>query len=239
MALLLGTAGLTPTGCHRYATYPAIPTSEGIEEDPNTNGAAKCMSLAVGYVATRYSPGGYNFDAATAKEQGDLRVPFPIVVNAPRGMRRAFYQRVVADIGPQAMAMSPDSENSGVPVYHVLRVWLRQSRATVDVLRPMSEIAADSQGRPVYQTVTVRLEGGGLEPWRVVHARGFEPGIDPVPSPYYLPEVDRVNQFEWLQEQDKKAAEQPAPAEPAQSTAPEISPEETPVNPDQAEKPGS
>lgn len=238
ISLVVGAACVAGTGCHRYATYPAIPTAEGIAEDPNTNPAAKCMSLAVGYVATRYSPGGYNFDASTSKEQGDLRVPFPIVVNAPRGLRRAYYQRVVADVGPRAMAITPENEASGTPVYHVLRVWLRHSRATVDVLRPMSEIEADSRGRPVYQTVTVRLEGGGLVPWRVVHARGFEPGIDPVPPPYYIPEVDRTDQFEWLQEQDKKAAEPASPAkaaEPAEGEAPEV----TPAAPDVRETPRS
>lgn len=236
--LVVGLACLGNAGCHQYATYPAIPTAEGLTEDPNTNSTAKCASLAVAYVATRYSPGGYNFDAKTAKEQGDLRVPFPLIVNAPRGMRRAFYQRVVVDVGPQAQALTPDNEKSGLPIYHVLRVWLRQTNATVDVLRPMSELAPDSQGRPVYQTVTVRLEGGGLEPWRVVHARGYEPGIDPVPPPYYIPEVDRTDQFEWMKEQEKKAAQGAEKAEPAKSQTP--APASNPAaQPDEDEKPGS
>lgn len=232
-AFVAGLAG--QTGCQRYANYPAIPTSEGIAEDPNTTSATKCMSLAVAYVATRYSPGGYNFDAKTAKEQGDLRVPFPLVVNGPRGMRKGFYQRLAGQIGPEAQVISPANEAAGLPVYHVIRVWLRRNRATVDVLRPMNELAPDAQGRPVYQTVTVRLEGG-LDPWRVIHARGTEPGLDPVPAAYYLPEVDRTDQYEYQQELDRKAA-QPAALAPGADEAP--TPEAAPVVETPADSPGA
>lgn len=248
LTLLAGAALVASPACQRYANYPAIPTSEGIPDDPNSNDTAKCISLAVAYVATRYTPGGYNYDAQTAKEQGDTRVRFPIIIDAPRGMRRPFYQRVCVDVGPGASPLTPDNEHSGTPIYHVRRAWLRQSRATIDVMRPMYELPPDSQGQPIYQTVTVRLEGGRLQPWRVVHARGSEPGLDPIPEPYYLPEVDRIDQFEWQMEQDKKASEPVTP--PAPETAPETTPAEvspaadapatTPSdNPAEEEKPGS
>ncbi|MBI1190149.1 MAG: hypothetical protein GC200_05635 [Tepidisphaera sp.] len=238
LTLLAGAALVASPACQRYANYPAIPTSEGIPDDPNSNDTAKCVSLAVAYVATRYTPGGYNYDAKSAKEQGDTRVSFPIIVDAPRGLRRPFYQRICVDIGPGAEPLTPANEHSGTPVYHVRRAWLRQSRAIIDVMRPMYELPPNSQGQPIYQTVTVRLEGGGLEPWHVVHARGSEPGLDPIPSPYYLPEVDRIDQFDWQMEQDKKAAEPATPAATPESAP--ASTEPTPAQPStEDEKPGS
>jgi hypothetical protein len=98
--------------------------------------------------------------------------------------------------------MTPDLANSGLPVFHVTRVWMRGNQATIDVLRPMPELGNDPQGRTVYQPVTVRLEAG-FQPWRVVHARIWNPGDEVEPPPYFLPEVDRPDEFERTQRLDR------------------------------------
>lgn len=199
-AVLAGAAGMAGMallpGCQQYSTYPEIPTAHGMPENPNNPSAATCMRLAVQYVCTRWAPGGPNFEAQTAEEQGSLKVQTPIVLNLPQGMRRTFYERVVSEVGPGARAMSTETENSGDPVIHVTRVWMRFNRATVDVLRPMPEIGPGADGKPVYQLITVRLEGG-MEPWHVVHARAFEPGWAQLPAPNFLPEEDRFHEAKF------------------------------------------
>jgi hypothetical protein len=200
-ALVAALAG-SIAGCQQYSTYPEIPSAKGIPENPNNPSAAVCMRTAVQYVMTRWSPGGPAYDAATAEEQASLRVPTPLVINLPRGLRRIYYERVAADIGPQTAPMSPDALASGAPVIHVTRVWLRFNKATVDVLRPVPELGPGPDGKPIYQTITVRLEGG-LDPWRVVHARAYDPGFAEVPEPYPIPELDRVDQYEITAAEDR------------------------------------
>lgn len=189
--------------CQQYSTYPEIATSRGIPENPNNPAAAACMIASIQYVASRYAPGGPNYAAATAAEQASLSVNTPVVLNLPRGLRRSLYQHITTQVGPKAMPMSDDALVSGAPVLHVTRVWLRFNHATVDVLRPMPELGPGTDGRPIYQLVTVRLDGG-FEPWHVIHARAFEPNSAEVPEPYFLPAEDRVDQYDYQLAKDRE-----------------------------------
>jgi hypothetical protein len=66
--------------------------------------------------------------------------------------------------------------------------------------------------------VTVRLQGG-FEPWRAIHARAWEPGQDEAPAFYFVPDMERVEQFkyatEWTpaqrEEYDRTMTETPQP----------------------------
>ncbi len=193
-------------GCQQYSTAPGVPTARGIPETPNRPAAVTSMIEAVRYVATRYPPGSLREDAPTVAEAMALEAPYELVVNPPRGLRRVYYERLVRQVGPLASAASAESIGGPAPVFHITRVWMRFDKATIDVLRPMVELGPGPDGRPIYQMVTVRLEGG-LRPWRVVHARAWPPD-EPItpPEAYPMPEVDRVDQYEWQMEQDRLRA---------------------------------
>jgi len=152
------------------------------------------MTLAIRWVADRYPPSNDRIDAPTSKEAGDITVRWPMVINLPIGMRKIFYDRIAANCGPLVMPMSPEALQSGEPIYHVGRVWVRAHESKVDVYRPVPEIGAGADGKLVYQMITVTLEGG-FEPWRVVAGRAWEPGAHPVPETYFVPDIDRQDQY--------------------------------------------
>lgn len=152
------------------------------------------MVAALQYVANRYEPGKLRLDAPTAKEAGAMRTPLAMAVNLPAGMRRSYYQRIASKVGPQVVPMSAETDPA-LPVYHVTRVWLRFQKGWVDVMRPMPELAPGPDGRPVYQTVTLKMQGG-FEAWHVLHAKAWEPGLDALPEVYLLPAEERKNQYE-------------------------------------------
>jgi len=191
-------------GCQQYVNAPAIPTSRGIPDNPNKPAAVECIRLAVQYVATRYPPGTVEDSLVTEKGRVQMRAPYPLVVNAPRGMRKSFYTTIVKEVGAFAEPMTPAARESDLPTFHVASIIMRFNTAQVDVLRPMPELGPGTDGKPVYQTVTVRLEGG-MEPWRVVHARAWAPDNVVIPPPYFIPEIERVEQYKWQMQQDKEA----------------------------------
>jgi hypothetical protein len=188
-------------GCQQYVSSPGVPTARGIPEDPNKPAAATVIVRSVQYIANTYPPGSLKYDAASAKEQADIRVPYACIVNLPRGMRKSFYERIAEQIGPECRPMSPEVQYQDVPVFHVTRVWMRFNSAIVDVLRPMPELGPGPDGKPIYQMVTVRLEGG-TEPWHVIHVRAHAYQDAVVPAPYFIPQSERTDQFAWQKEQD-------------------------------------
>ena len=218
---LVASAGLA--GCYGNSNYPAVQGSTATTDSPNTPSIERCTTLAVRWVADRYPPRNDRINATTATEAGDITVRWPMVLNLPIGTRKVFYERIAKNCGPQVMPMTPESQQSGEPVYHVGRVWVRAHEAKVDVFRPMPEIdERPGMGGRVYQMITVTLKGG-FEPWRVVHGRAWEPGAYPVPEIYYLPEQDREDQYryEMRTRRESREAEFRPPAEAAEPSVPE------------------
>jgi hypothetical protein len=195
LAGALCAAGLlvSVAGCFQRSTYPAIPTSRGFNENPNTPAGEQAIVAAVQYVASRWTPGEREYDP-TSTPRGLPMVQYPMVVNLPLGMRKLYYDRIPTKIGPDVLPATPESVVSGKPVFHVARVWLRFNSGIVDILRPMPEVGLAPDGQPVYQKITVRLEGG-MKPWTVVHARSWVPGDDTAPDFYFVPAIDDPNQF--------------------------------------------
>lgn len=197
---LCACAALLP-GCFQRSTYPAIPTARGFSENPNTPAGEQAVVAAVQYVASRWTPGNREFDVAQTP-RGLPMVTYPMVVNLPDGTRKLFYERIPGRIGPQVLPATPESVTSGLPVFHVTRVWLRFGRGTVDVLRPALELGPGPDGQPIYQKITVRLEGG-TAPWTVQHARAWNPGDDAAPAFNFVPAFDDPN--EWVLAQQRAA----------------------------------
>jgi len=194
VTLLASAAGLS--GCTKqYTNYPEVPSARGLSEDPNSPGAELAIIASVQYVVRRYFPGSQHDDDSTTQGVARAAVDDAFILNLPRGMRKSFYERIVRRVGPNVLPMTPEAlEQSGLPVFHVTRVWMRLHDAQVDIMRPMLELPPGLDGQPIYQTVTCRLEGRFMQ-WRVVHARAWTPGLDPVPEPFFLPEIERVDQF--------------------------------------------
>lgn len=226
VGLLVGTGVLAAgvgsglSGCTQYGTYPEIPTSRGTSESPNNPNYEAVATASLQYVATRFSPGGPVF--GDAKEVGRLTVDYPMVINLPVGTRKSFYQRIASRVGPNVVPMTPENlaltQDGQVPILSVGRTWLRGNKAIVDVYRPVRELDKRPDGSLTYQRITVRLEGG-LTPWRVVHARAWYPGDDAPPAPYYLPDIERIDQYEYstrgmatISAQEPTEAEFAAPA---------------------------
>ena len=201
-AALIASAGLALSGCYQYSNYPNVPTAQGTLEDPNRPSTMMAIVAAVQYVATRYPPAAsiYDLDPTSAEAQS-IQVTYPMVFAGPRGFRKVYFEDAARRIGPQVVPLTPESLESGLPIFYVTRVWMRGNAATIDVLRPMPELGKSPDGKTIFQPVTVRLEGG-FSPWRVVHARIWNPGDEVQPAPFFLPEVDRTDQFEFTRAMD-------------------------------------
>ncbi len=222
LALILGVLPLAGGlgGCVGYGSYPGA--DEPIEgaEDPNQPNAERVMTTSLNYVLRRFR--GSSNQA--------------IAVNLPPGVRRAYYERIAASAASNAVPVTPEAVEQGLPVYHVGRIWLRHRMAKVDILRPRSEIGASPEGQGVYEGITVTLEGG-FHPWRVVDIRTWEPGVVKVPDYWYLPATDRVDEFKrWRDERwpkakpDRYEPETPAKLQEAPAaSSPVVLPEGRPV----------
>ena len=181
-------------GCkHGGVNYPEIPSATGTRQNPNSPASESAMIAALQFVANRYEPGTLRLDATTSKEAGQTITQLPMAVNLPAGMRKSFYERIARLVGPNVVPMTAETD-AALPVYHVTRVWLRFKQGSVDVMRPMPELPPGPDGRPVYQTVTLKMRVG-VDAWRVLHARAWEPGLDPVPETYYVPDEERIDQY--------------------------------------------
>lgn len=191
LASLVCSAALT--GCYQQSSYPEIPTSQGYAEDPNRPATEQAMVAALQYVGSRWTPGQRMYDPKV-EPRGLPYVNYPCVINLPLGMRKVYYERIPAKIGPQVLAATPENVALGLPTFHVTRVWMRFNKAQVDVLRPMPEVGEGPTGKPVYQLITVHLEGG-MKPWNVVYARSWPAGQISAPEYSFVPAVDDPNQF--------------------------------------------
>ncbi|MFN5945984.1 MAG: hypothetical protein ACK5ZG_09075 [Phycisphaerae bacterium] len=187
--------GLTAAlaGCFQNTNYPAIPTSRGYAEDPNKPAAEAAMVAALQYVTSRWTPGQREFDVAAAPDALPM-ADYPLVINLPLGTRKMLYDRIARKVGPEVQPATPENTTGTLPVFHVTRVWLRTDHGIVDVLRPMPELGLATDGKPIYQKITVRLEGG-FKPWNVVHARAWYPGDEPMPAFFYNPATDVPGQW--------------------------------------------
>ena len=206
-------------GCHNNTTYPEVPTARGFTENPNTPSGEQAMVASLQYVASRWAPGKREYDSAETPG-GVPMVPYDMVVNLPVGTRKKFYDRIPAQIGPNVHAATPESVQSGLPVMHVARMWLRFNTGTVDVIRPVAELGAGPDGQPIYQKVTLTLKREFGKEWRVVYGRTWSPGDDAPPEIYYVPEVDSPNQHTicMREAEARYAAEMGTPVENVEPT---------------------
>jgi len=194
-------------GCLNYSNYPSQDGAFAATDRPVTPATERAIALAVRWTADRYPPGDLRMAAPSSKAAGDITVKGPMVLNLPMGTRQVYYERIARLCGPEVMPLTPDNMESGIPIYHVGRVWVRAHEAVVDVYRPMPELGTTDDGTPIYQMVTVRMEAG-FQPYRVVHGRAWEPGAYDAPPLFPLPQIDRENEYEFTRDRMKREGQE-------------------------------
>jgi hypothetical protein len=230
------------SGCH--TNYPAVGGTSRLvtSNNPNDVGPERCVVGALRWVLAKYPP--------RAVAGG----PMPeIAINLPPGTRKSYYERIATMVGPSVRPLTPEIwESKRMPVYHVSRVWVREQQAKVDVLRPMFELGPAPDGRPIYQLIEVHLRGPFQ--WDVVLGRSrSEPGLVPVPGPWFVPATDNPNEFrDWARAEagglppvviepegrPRSVAPEPVP-EVVPEMAPEVAPVEVPTGPEVAPPDGA
>jgi len=160
-------AGCALPGCSAgYSSYPKV---EGAAfADPNTTTVQKVIVASVDYMQDR-RPIGENF-----------------ALNLPVGMlpeRMDALRSLVEDERAQVLT----KERADLPRMHITRVWIRGTRAEVDVLRPVEGVP-QMGGQGVHESYTLRLRGG-LGRWRVEDARRRSIGSSEPPAPNWRDEA--------------------------------------------------
>ena len=165
-------------GCASYVNYPAIGKDDAAVNNPNIAPTPEVTAVALRWVVERYPVGG------------------PFVVNLPRGTDRSTAQRILSQLrNPDARLVTPETKQ--LPAFHVSMVWIRGEKATVEVIRPVTDpqltkpnTAYTSSGvpvpstpttGPVYQAFNIKLESR-WSPWVVTHAQGWPIGTAKPPE---------------------------------------------------------
>ncbi len=157
---MLGALGIG-SGCVSYTNVP-VP-----ESAPAFKSANHFQSIAVVKKAL-----------ATVIEQYPVEGTY--MINLPVGTSPESFEQVIAGL-PEGAIMPHEGMDSGTPVYHIGRVWIRASDAKVDVIYPFKR----ADGRIEDQNVTVWLSGG-VRKWRVYRQQHWAAGTIPTP-PVYVP----------------------------------------------------
>ncbi len=197
--LMLG--GVCITGCV-HANLPGETENNLAATDPNTFPAPKLMALSLEYVANRYPPEGGAGDGAQAT----------FAFNLPAGMRPENVELVSSMLGGRGVAVTPENSTT-LPIYHIATMWIRGSRAQVEMVFPVTGLTPGSP--PVYRGVSLEL-GTDMSPWRVRRQQLWNVGTIPVPELHFTGMPAR----EAAVDLDSQAAPQEAPAEGAGMEAP-------------------
>lgn len=200
IAAILGAAAVGGLGgCVGYASYPPVPGDTAIN-DPNHPPMNEMMATALRWAAEEFPV-----------DPADPNAPY--AVNLPVGVRPETYEFVLGRIGGAAMPLTHGTAT--LPTFHVKRIRVRGDSGQVDILRPVRELSPSPTGEPVYQEVTVRMEGG-WQPWHVVGRREWSMGAGQAPEPNYLDDLLMARQRPAAAPPPSAAgAEQPAPEAPA------------------------
>lgn len=197
------------SGCVGYATYPPVQGAYGAPNNPNAPPVDELMALSLKWVTDRYP-----IRTGSPAVAGEPR----FAINLPRGVRKSIYERTAASMGDKAQPLTPENATA-LPIYHVAEIRVRGRVAKVDVLRPAQELGSRPDGQPVYQCITLHIEGG-FQQWRVIRFQAWEPGVVQVPEYYYIPPVEWPDR-ERAEELRSVPGEKRMPSEPVMQPADE------------------
>lgn len=203
-------AGLA--GCVGYSSYPGVDSLA--PSSTNFIQVKPAVTAALREVTERYHP-----EWAGA-----------FVINLPAGMTPEAQEQILADLGPDARAMTPETVH--FPTYHVGRIWVRGPEAKIDIVRPVLELGPRPDGGIVYQGMTVWLNGG-LNPWAVDFVQPWSVGVVTPPDANFVrrpsgggdPAPEPGAEIEQQPESPEQPVPEPAEPEQPESDQPEQRPE--------------
>lgn len=198
LAGLLGTAAVLQGGCV-HANLPGETQNTLAATDPNTFPAPKLMALSLEYVANRYPPAG---------GAGDGSAP-TFAFNLPQGMRPESVELVRSMLDGRGVPVTEENAKT-LPIYHIVTMWIRGTRAQVEMVYPVQDVGLTKGSEPVYRGVSLML-GTDLSPWSVRRQQLWTVGTIPVP-PLHFQDAGGGT--------DSNAA-MPTPADAATTPAPE------------------
>jgi hypothetical protein len=141
--------------------YPSVGNDAAVN-DPNIAPMPEVIERALGRVLSDDPPAS------------------PYVVNFPKGMRRGNAVEILESIGDPRAELAA-LRVSGLPVYHIKRVWIRGSSARVEIMRPTPGEA------DAYVLSVVRLESRIGGNWRVTESRAWPVEASEAPPLYGWP----------------------------------------------------
>lgn len=168
-------ATITLGGCYGYSSWPPVEGDTAVHS-VNISPVPVVMGAALKFVADRYPP---VVESEPGKTYAD-----PFAISLPPGASINTYFSVAANTGPAARPLIEGDEK--LPIYHVARVNVRGTSATVDIIRPVVGVAGKPADGAMYQAVTVYLSSG-VSPWHVTYHRTLPMGMLEVPAPNPLP----------------------------------------------------
>jgi hypothetical protein len=154
-------------GCVSYSTYPEVKSLA--PSSPNFIHVAALSRESLQEVVSQFHRPEFGTYA----------------VNLPKGMTLDGQYAILAELDELALPLT--STTMDRPIYHVGRIWVRGTKAKVDIIRPILELGPSPSGVTNYQGMTVWLQGG-VYPWAVDRVQPWSIGIV---SP---PELNLVDQ---------------------------------------------
>ncbi len=196
-------AALLPSCAREYANYPPITGDDFAVKDVNNHNMRSAMTAALRWTVLRYPPPSQSSEA--------------FAINLPAGASAATYDSVAEAIGHGAVPVSEENAKR-LPVYHIARIWLRGTRARIDVVRPVFELPRTTGGAYVDRGVEIRLSGG-WDPWHVTGSSEYEIGVLDAP-PLQIPgaEIDHGHS------EPAKSPSAPAPSPEPEPSAQQVVP---------------
>jgi len=184
-------------GCVGYSTYdPAVGPID--LQTPNQPALEEIMVAGLGWTIEHFPPGtppDLGTIGQTALERGDRAV----AISLPAGLSQKQYDSIVARADANA---KPWDRAAGLPIYRVGRIWIRDSKASIDIHRPLTDGASTAD---LYQTITVEMKSG-YGGWQYERFRAWETGVGA------LPPLTAVAQDQPAAEQASPEPTQPKPA---------------------------
>lgn len=169
---LLASGGASLGGC-LHANLPGSTENTLAATDPNVFPAPKLMALSLEYVANRYPPAGGAGDGSTPT----------FAFNLPEGMRPENYDLVQSMLEGHGVPVTPENATT-LPIYHIATMWIRGSRAQVEMVYPVQAVGLTPGSEPVYRGVSLEL-ATDLSPWRVRRQQLWSVGTIPVPPLHF------------------------------------------------------
>lgn len=169
---VLGLGVCPMAGCVGYSTYD--PSLGPIDlQTPNQPALEEIMVAGLGWTIQHFPPGtppDLGTIGQTALDRGDRAV----AISLPSGLSQQQYDSIVSRADANATSWN---ESPGLPIYRVGRIWIRGSRASIDIHRPLTDGASTPDQ---YQTITVEMKSG-YGGWQYERFRAWEPGVGALP----------------------------------------------------------